>query len=547
MAVIILNGQRLTADTGETIFVAAQRSTQAAREIASSCPGAGRCRECVVEIRSGHDALTPPTPAEAFLEGSSGDEARVYRLACQAAVLGDAAVIEVETFKRRLHIATSGRPALDAFDPWVRRNSAGVECDGRRLTDWTGPLHGLAIDVGTTTVVMHVVSLDTGETVDVQAFENPQRFGGSDVLHRISYDGRHPGQLHHAIVGHVNHVLGGLSVDPQSIFAVTVAGNPTMRDLFFGLDVQGIGVSPFMSRTQAALLIGERDSTSIGADAGQLNLAVHPQARVYGLPLISHHVGADTAAVLATIPAERPAGPFVMIDIGTNTEVVMGDGDRLVAASCAAGPAFEGGRVRCGMAACDGAISEMRRRGGSWELSLIGEGPARGICGSGLVDLLAELRRTDEMDALGRFAENVPAIDVSADPPVVFTRADASELALTKAAIGLGQAVLLRRLGITPSEIGTYYLAGAFANRINLASGRDIGLFLPVPDDRVVRIGNASVEGAKAALVSRSCRQRIEALVKRIEHVQLEKEPDFFHLYAETAQFQPLAVEIEQQ
>jgi uncharacterized 2Fe-2S/4Fe-4S cluster protein (DUF4445 family) len=195
------------------------------------------------------------------------------------------------------------------------------------------------------------------------------------------------------------------------------------------------------------------------------------------------------------------------------------------------------------MPACEGAITAMHRFDDGWRWESIGSVPARGICGSGLVDLLAALRATGEMDELGRFPNGAAQITISDQPPIAFTRHDASELAQAKAANGLGQAVLLRRFGVDVSQIESYYLAGAFANKLNLDNARKIGLILPVPDERVVRIGNASVEGAKAALLSRPCREHIEQRVRKIEHVELEKEPDFFDLFAEMTKLQPIRVE----
>jgi uncharacterized 2Fe-2S/4Fe-4S cluster protein (DUF4445 family) len=539
MATVVFNGSEIEVREGESLFEAIRRAGLG-QLIASSCPGTGECKECIVRVIAGGDAINEPREEEAFLQHHGDSDSAVHRLACQTRVNREDAVVRVETFKRRLDIATTGRPALDPFEPWITRDGREIRWNGISIAHYDGPIAGIAIDVGTTTVVMHVVDLDTGGTTHVRAFENPQRFGGSDVIHRISYDGHNHGQLHRTIIAYVNHEIEQLPIDPRSIMAITVAGNPTMRDLFFGIDVQPIGQYPFMSVTQMDMLAGRRESTALWAVADELGLNAHPQAPVYGLPLISNHVGADTAAVLATLPIEEHREPFMMIDIGTNSEVVIGHRDRLIAASCAAGPAFEGGRLSCGMAASDGAIARMRRNSGGWELELIGTGSPRGICGSGLVDLLAELRRTDEIDLLGRFQNGTRRISLSSSPPLFFSGNDASELAQTKAAIGLGQAVLLRRLGIAVADLQTYYLAGAFANRIDLGNAQRIGLLLPVPDDRVVRIGNASVEGAKAALRSRRCLDRIERLARRIEHVELEKEPDFFDLFAEMTQFQPI-------
>lgn len=538
MPELILNGKRIDIAVGESLLTAIVRAGQAAHSVASSCSGVGRCKECIVQVIAGGDALSEPSEEEAFLRHHSDSEWVVHRLACRARITQEDATVRVEAFKRKLDITVDGRPVEDPFEPWITRDGRNMLCDGRRFADHAGLIHGLAVDVGTTTVVLHLVDLETGQTLDQRAFENPQRFGGSDVIHRISYDGHNHGQLHRTIIAYLNREIRALPVDRKDIVAVVVAGNPTMRDLFFGLDIQMIGQSPFMSMTQADMLTGRRETTALWAEAAELGLEIHPQARVYGMPLISNHVGADTAAVLATIP--HGGAPFMVIDIGTNTEVVAGCGGRLLAASCAAGPAFEGGRLSCGMAASDGAVTRLRRIDGGWELGRIGNGPVRGICGSGLVDILAELRRCEEIDVLGRFDGGQPRVRVSDSPPLYFTRNDASELAQTKAAIGLGQQVLLRHLGIGPRDLGAYYLAGAFANHIDLQNGRRIGLLLPVPEERVVRIGNASVEGAKGVLRSRRCRDRIESLVKRVTHVELEKEPDFFDLFAEMTQLQPI-------
>lgn len=543
MAIVFFNGERIEAQVGETLFAVADRASRGAHEIASSCHRTGSCRECIVQVRSGNEALSPGSEHEAFLRGRSDSEEQVYRLACQARLIRSDAVVHVETFKRRLEIAVEGRPALgDEIDPWVRREGGDVFCDGEKLASHAGPLYGVAVDVGTTTVVLHVVDLETGHVVAIRAFENPQKYGGSDVMHRISYDAVHPGQLHRTIIAHVNDALRGLPIRRSSIFAMTIAANPTMRDLFFGLDVQSIGQKPYVSQTQEDVRAGRRRSTSLWAEGKDLSLAIHPRGRVYGLPLVSNHVGADTAAVLATIPSDGRV-PFMVIDIGTNTEVAVSDGTRLVCASCPAGPAFEGGRLQCGMAASEGAITRLRRRDGRWEMASIAPGPVRGICGSGLVDLLGELRRTGEMDELGRFHEGQSRMTVHEEPPVCFTASDASELAQAKAATAVGQAVLLRRLGLAVADLRAYYLAGAFANRMDLDNARRIGMVLPVSEEQVVRIGNASIEGAKGALLSRACRNRIEALVRDVEHVELEQEPDFFDLYAQMMLFEPISMQ----
>ncbi len=543
MATVIVNGIRIEAHRGETIFDVADRCTDETSAIPRSCDRIGRCKECIVEVLEGGDALSPPTAIEEFLERFRDDKKRLFRLACQAQILRDDADVRVESFKRHLRIATEGRPVPDGFDPWIRVADGGVWCDGRRVADHDGAVLGLALDIGTTTVVGHVVDLADGRTLAREAFENPQQYGGSDVVRRISYDAQYPGQMTRSIIRQANRVLHESAIDPRAIFAVTVAGNTTMRDLFFGLDVKGIGQQPFVSSTQRDVQEGRRESTALRAAAADLGLEVHPAAQVYGLPLVSHHVGSDMAAVLATVSAEAHDGPFMVVDIGTNTEVVLGHGQRLVCASCPAGPAFEGGRVSCGMAASEGAITALRRVDGAWQFEQIGQRVSRGICGSGLVDLLAELRTSGEMDPLGRFLNGTFRLPVLEAASLYFSRADAAELAQAKAANGVGQWMLLRRMGLKIDDIATYYLAGAFAHHLDLERAQRIGLILPVPDERIVRLGNASIEGARGALVSRTCRERIEQLVNRIEHVELEREPDFFEMYAEMMRIQPIPAE----
>jgi len=540
MATLVFNGERIEVQVGESIFDGADRAQGGTTEIATSCERDGSCKECIVQVTRGSDALTEYTDHEVFLEGQSHDGDQVFRLACQARFAQPDAVVKVETFKRKLEIAVNGRPVSDLLEPWIISSNGHVHCDGKQIADHVGPLYGLALDVGTTTVVMHVVDLESGELIAVQAFENPQKYAGSNVMHRISYDYAHPGQLHRTIISHINEAIRNLPIDKQTIFGITVAGNPTVRDLFFGLDVQTIGKGPYVSQTQIDVEAGRRETTALWATAESLGLQTHPQARVYGLPLVSNHVGADTAAVLGTIINGHENGPFMVVDIGTNTEVAIGQGNRLICASCPAGPAFEGGQLSCGMPASQGAITTMRRHNGQWKLSWIGSGSARGLCGSGLVDILAELRASGEMDELGRFQNHTAQVMIQEEPALSFTRSDASELAQAKAANAVGQWILLRTFGISIAQVETFYLAGAFANKINLANARQIGLIPPIADDRVIRIGNASIEGAKAALLSRTCRDRIESLVRTVCHVELEQEPDFFELYVEMGHFKPM-------
>jgi uncharacterized 2Fe-2S/4Fe-4S cluster protein (DUF4445 family) len=257
--------------------------------------------------------------------------------------------------------------------------------------------------------------------------------------------------------------------------------------------------------------------------------------------LIASHVGADVAADLVAIDVERLTGRWMLVDIGTNTEVVVGDGSRILAASCPAGPAFEGGLVRYGMPGAEGAIERASLDGDDWRLETIGGGDAEGICGSGLIDLLAELRRHGRMSPLGVFGDRAREVVIEPVRGITLSREDASNLAQAKAANACGQAILLRHLGIQPGDLDQVFLAGGFANHVDVANAIEIGFLADVRPDRVTKIGNASISGARRLLLSKARRTGIESLVHRIEHIELETTPDFFELFVEACQFKPMA------
>jgi uncharacterized 2Fe-2S/4Fe-4S cluster protein (DUF4445 family) len=515
---------------------------QLAVVVPASCKRTGRCHECVVEVRAGADQLSPRTAQETFLGPA-------FRLACQARVEHADHDVEFAVLRRRLRILLAPEAPGEApeLDPAVTVVDGRFRADdGSDLGAAVGRPVGLAIDVGTTTVVLELVDLSTGAVLAVAALENPQRFGGSDVMTRISYDAEVPGELRQALRRALNHELkrlcADLGLDRRQIVDAYVVGNPTMRDLCFGLDVAPIGRIPYRSVTETAYREGGAAGTTVTRRAHEMGLLLNPQARVTGGPLIASHVGADAAADLIAVDAVARGGPFLLVDIGTNSEIVVSDGERLLAASSPAGPAFEGGGVRYGMPGADGAIERVRIEDGRFHIRTIGDVPPEGICGSGLVDLLAELRRSDWMTNRGTFADKAYEIHVEPERPITFSRADVGHLSIAKAATAVGQRVLLRTLGLRPQDLERVYLAGGFANAIDAASAVDIGLLVPVPPERVVRVGNASISGARALLLARRRRAELEALVTRIEHVELESEPDFFDLFTDGCLYEPIAV-----
>jgi uncharacterized 2Fe-2S/4Fe-4S cluster protein (DUF4445 family) len=524
-------------DAGRTLF---DEADELALQVPTSCRRTGRCRECVVEVTAGAEYLSPATEPEDFLR-------EPYRLACQARVVEPGADVAFRVLRRRLRIvAPEAEERTRPIDPAVRVVEGMVRWGEEPIEPVHGGVYGLAIDLGTTTLAFELIDLRTGHTVAGVALENPQRFGGSDVMNRISYDscvrrGELRQAVRRAINGELRALYGRTGVDRRQVYEVVVVGNSTMRDLFFDLDVASIGERPYKSVTELELLEGRRETTSLTSLAYRLGLKVHPKARVWGAPLVASHVGADVAADLVATGLGTHDRVEMLVDVGTNTEVVLAARGRTLAASCPAGPAFEGGVVTYGMPAADGAIESARLRDdGSFDVETIGGGRPQGICGSGLVDVIAELRRAGRMTEKGVFPDRAYAIEVVPDEGITLTRADASALAQAKAANTVGQWILLRELGIDPADVDCLYLAGGFATYVDVRNAVDIGFLAPVSPDRVVRLGNAALLGARELLLSVSARERLERLVRAIEHVELETTPDFFELFVDGCQFKPL-------
>ena len=542
MSPVFLNSKRLDSKKDDSLFDFADSLSI---RVPTSCGRTGECHECIVEVRRGASALTPLTESEKFLRGN-------YRLACQALVADPSADIEFSVLRRQPRILTSGtRRDVELRPAYVRGD------DGESVV-FNGPegpvtvdtfrrgIYGIAADLGTTTVVLNLVDLESGETVYTASFENPQRFGGSDIMNRISYDGGpDAGELQAVMVSSINFEIGemvrALKIRRRQIYEIVAVGNTTMREIFFGIDVQSIGTRPYKSSVEDEFRASKRPTTALSTTAVRLGLRIHPKATVYGGPLIASHLGADVAADLLALGMEDRTDPVILIDVGTNTEVVIGYNGKLLAASCPAGPAFEGGEVTYGMPGYDGAIEKVAINDrGLAESRVIGDVEPIGICGSGLIDLLAELRRTGMMDELGKFDDGSGEYEFSESNKLTLSRADISALAQAKAANYCGQAIVLREYGLPIDEFEKLYLAGGFANYVDASNAIDIGFIANMPLDRVEKIGNAALEGATIMLLSTPKREEIEKLTATIEHVELETAPDFFDFFVEGCLFKPM-------
>jgi uncharacterized 2Fe-2S/4Fe-4S cluster protein (DUF4445 family) len=538
-----INGAVIKAGPGLSLFDCADALGV---PVPTSCQKQGKCKECIVEVVTGMECLTDRTNDESHLRDR-------FRLACCSLLASDSGDVHCHTMRRgqmrierqAFSLPVNGRPPK--LDPAVNRDGDRILIDGVEIDRSTGPIHGLAMDLGTTTIVLRLFDLETGELVADSSLENPQRFGGSDVMARIQYDTTHPGKLlMRTVAGYLSRAIHELPVDPRTIYEMVVAGNSTMRDIFFRQDVYSIGQSPYQSITEIEMAAGSRTTTSLTQSGRKSLLPIHPAARVYGLPIISGHLGADAAACMLAVDIGNEDRTIAVMDIGTNTELIVGNKRRILAASCPAGPAFEGGAIACGMPGLDGAIESVVLHGtGQLHLGVIGGAAPEGICGSGLIDLLSELVRTGQMNEMGRFEDGADRITLDHEHNVYFLERDASELAQAKGANMAGLQTVFSNYGLEFDEIDVFYLAGGFGRHVNVEAARRIGLIPALADAKIVKVGNAAIEGACIALLSNSKRQELEQLVRRVEHCRLETHPNFFDFFVDGCQFKPIERAVE--
>ena len=415
--------------------------------------------------------------------------------------------------------------------------------------DTTGTQYAIAFDLGTTTVVATLLDVSTGTPVAVASMLNRQQPFGGDVITRISAVMMDPdtlGRLQQAAAETLSTLAGKVceegGIDPTHVYEVALAGNATMTALALGIDPEPLGVAPFvMSVAHPPVVL-----------AADLGLALHPQARAALFPALGAYVGGDIVAGMLATGMDRDKRTRLLIDVGTNCEIVLSDGDRIVSTAAPAGPAFEGGAIRCGMRAADGAI-EVVKLGDSVELSVIGDVEPMGLCGSGLVDAVAELVKVGLLDGSGRFIpdEGAPTVAPAladrltkigdervfvlhrphpgADPAdcVVLSQRDVRELQFAKAAISTGWSLLLDELDLEPRDIQQVLMAGSFGTYLSPASAIRIGLVPKLPVLRIVSAGNVAGEGAKMALLSLRERAGATALTKEVAYVELSDRTDF--------------------
>jgi len=495
-------------------------------EIASECGGMGTCGRCVIRIEKGAEAIAGPTAKELKHNLAPGD-----RLACQARLIDTKANVYVFIRDFGDYSILSDTIQADVeVEPLVRRESGRVvHAEAGDLGPYQGEIYGLAIDVGTTTLVSQVVDLEDGRTVATLARKNPQISYGNDVISRIGHTMQHQDglrELQQCVVTGLNQDLAQLEEKQgdvcKYIYDVVAVGNSTMRGIFFAQDVRTLGVIPFEPVSTEA----------VDARAADLGLDVNPEARAYGGPLIGGHAGADAVADILACGMHTNEDVTMVIDIGTNGEVAIGNKDKIMTASCAAGGAYEGATTKCGVGAIDGAIKNIWLSDGHVSFETIGNKPPVGMCGSGLIDLLAELLKSGIMTRKAKISEEFFVTD-----KISLTQQDIYQLITAKGGLRTDQDLLIKYYGTTLEGVKRIFLAGGFGNFINPENAVTIGL-LPPAADKMIRVGNAALAGARALLLSQTMRKDAKRVAAAIEHAKPnEMESEFAYLVAEKMYF----------
>jgi uncharacterized 2Fe-2S/4Fe-4S cluster protein (DUF4445 family) len=502
---------------GTTLLAAARA---AGVVLDAPCDGMGTCGSCRVLAEG---ALSALSASERELLGGAALLAG-KRLACRARALGDVRV----TLPQELPAgALAGIPTF------------AVSVSGERVQGVPPARQGIgvAVDVGTTTLALALVDLATGETLASASDFNGQRIQGADVMSRIAHaaSGGAP-ELRAIVLRQIEtltlRMLEEAGRSPVDLARLVLVGNPTMLSLAFGHDVTPLGEAPY----EGAHL----DATAlIAAEAG---LDAFGPALLYAPPAIGPFVGADITAGLVTTGLDRPERPAALIDLGTNGEIVLATPAGLLATSTAAGPAFEGAAIGCGMRATAGAIERVDVDAhGSLALGVIGEGPARGLCGSGLIDLVAQLLETGVLEPDGRFAEDAPhplgsrlgerdgvrTFTLDERGEVVFTQKDVRQVQLAVAAVRTGIELLLAEAGLAPEGVAEALVAGAFGYRVRASSLARVGVVPAEWAGRVRFVGNSALAGARAMLLGDEVRERAEQVAARARAIDLAAHPAF--------------------
>jgi len=591
-------GKRTLIPSGTTIIDAAKKL---GIDISSLCGGRGTCGKCKVKVQSGIEGLNPLTEQE--LNHLSKDEIETnFRLACQARVTLPSIVLVPEISrigkqrlqtegievpvelkplvkkyflklpKPTLHDARSdedrildalkdehGRSGFFDFDvarslPIVLRESDwavttvmwGDKIIAIEPGDTTDRCFGFAVDIGTTKLAGFLVDLNKGSVVNVVARTNPQIPFGEDVMSRIAFaitgGWNALSELQKAVVSGINEMIeecckkGGLKY--EEIYELCFAGNTCMQLLFLGLWPRHVAFSPYPPVLRRG----------VDTDASKLGLRSHINANAHFLPVIGGFVGADSVADIMAVKMLESNETIMDIDIGTNTEIAIGNKELVMIDSCASGPAFEGMEIKFGMRAATGAIEKISIDSKTLEINYrtIDDKAPVGICGSGLIDILAELLKSGIIDVKGTFVKEMTKQtnrlrqgpdgwefvlawknETSTNTDIAITQADIRELQKAKAAMHTGCEILMKRINVTEKDIDKLYIAGAFGNYIDPENARTIGIYPEISIEKIHFVGNTAGTGARMCLASKDMREYAEEISKKVKYFELAADPDF--------------------
>jgi uncharacterized 2Fe-2S/4Fe-4S cluster protein (DUF4445 family) len=590
-------GRRIYTRKGANLYQAARDDGAG---LASLCGGKGTCGKCRVRIVSGEVSPLDEREAKTL---SAEEIGRGYRLACLTEVCGDIKIeIPTESLMVAQRVQLSGEghgvavaPAMRALPVNLSRPSrADNRSDQSRLADCLAESHGLrdicvdlyaqrrlsetlrendwrakigvlgnevvtagrvedrllglAVDLGTTSIAAYLADLETGETLAAKGAVNPQIAYGEDVVSRVSFAIDGGGEtLRQAAVDGLNRLVGELcsepGLTPDAVVDVVLVGNTVMHHLFLGLPVRQLILAPYVPAVSGPLYTKCRDA----------GLAVSPGAYIYTMPNIAGFVGGDHVAMLLAAGLYNAGATTIGLDIGTNTEITLSAGGRLGSCSCASGPAFEGAHIKHGMRAAAGAIEKVRIDGASVEVETIdGQRPV-GLCGSGVLDAVAQLLGRGIIDSGGKLRSHpgvrhtetgkefvlVRGDKSGTGKDITLTGQDISEVQLAKGAIASGINILLEKANVAWREIAQVIIAGAFGTYIDVASAIRIGMLPPLPLERFSQVGNAAGAGARLALISRAHRELAVEIAQSVNHVDLTGYPGYPHVFANALRFSP--------
>jgi len=571
----------ITADEGDIL---AEKILQAGIPLSFYCNKKGLCGKCLVEILEGK--LPPLDKKEHFLITQKG-LGQNHRLSCLYRIQSDLRIsIPKESMIQEVLILHTGVESPIELNPAVKKFHLKLEMPGIGLPysfqevldnsfqkklvvpldvlkklpdipeqsqlgitavvyndqeilnfepgDTVDNNFGIAIDLGTTTVVVELINLNTGETLDIATAKNSQMTYGSDIMSRIGFavgDPKNAEELKDSILKILNEMIGQIltrnKISRSSVYEIVIAGNTTMNHLLLGLPVKSLALSPYQSVFSSLPELSSVD----------LKFKINSHGKAYISPNIKSFVGGDISAGLAASNLENRKGNLLFIDLGTNGEIVLKTEEGFITTSTAAGPAFEGMNISCGMLALPGAIyrAEYKNR---LVFSTIKNKPALGICGTGLIDLIAIFLDEGKITPKGQIQIRDDIQKIQIFNNISITQKDVREMQLAVAAIKCGIKMILLKRQLKFDDLDGIFIAGAFGNYLNIENSMRIGLLPQIDETKVHFIGNSSIAGAKGFLLSRPARKRIESLIKNIQFFSLATDPLFQKHFIEAIEFQ---------